>query len=83
MVEHAPVTLRRMLLQKIAHEAVLFQPISNIPRPKRASRDGLVLCSWQLLSYAKATVTRQKEYACEQLNRARFVVSAMPYSSLD
>jgi len=24
----------------------------------------LVLCSWQLLSYSKATVTRQKEYAC-------------------
>jgi hypothetical protein len=39
--------------------------------------------SWQLLSYAKATVTLQKEYACEQLNRARFIMSAMPYSSLD
>jgi hypothetical protein len=38
MVENAPITLRRILLQKIAHEAVLFQPISNIPRPKRASR---------------------------------------------
>jgi len=37
-----------------------------------------VLCFWQLLSYAKATVTRQKEYACEQLSRARFIVSAMP-----
>jgi hypothetical protein len=23
----------------------------------------LVLCSWQLLSYSKPTVTRQKEYA--------------------
>jgi hypothetical protein len=43
----------------------------------------IVLCSWQLLSYAKATVTRQKEYACEQLNRATLIVSAMPYPSLD
>ncbi|MFZ0503315.1 MAG: hypothetical protein WAM44_06370, partial [Chthoniobacterales bacterium] len=24
----------------------------------------LVLCSWHLVSYSKATVTRQKEYAC-------------------
>ena len=29
------------------------------------------------LSYAKATVTRQKEYAREHLNGARFIVSAM------
>jgi hypothetical protein len=50
---------------------------------RQASRDGTVLCSWQLLSYAKATVTRQKEYVCEQLNRARFMTSAMPYSALD
>src|ERR1700693_6553423 len=40
---------------------------------RQASRDGLVLCSWQILSYAKVTVTRQKEYVCEQLNRARFI----------
>jgi GTPase SAR1 family protein len=57
-------------------------------RDDMAERDAaywlqLVLCSWQLLSYAKATVTLQKEYACEQLNRARFIMSAMPYSSLD
>jgi hypothetical protein len=47
---------------------------------RQASRDGLVLCSWQLLSYAKSTVTHQKEYACEQLNRARLIAFAMPYS---
>src|SRR5271166_4568830 len=29
-------------------------------------------CGPQLLSYAKATVTRQKQYSCEQLSRARF-----------
>jgi hypothetical protein len=38
----------------------------------------LVLCSRQLLSYEKATITRQKEYACEQLTRGEIGRVAMP-----
>jgi hypothetical protein len=67
--------------------AASSQKISNqLPTPEDELQDFkgrllvncLVLCSRQLLSYEKATVTRQKEYACEQLTRGEIRRVAMP-----
>jgi hypothetical protein len=71
----------RDVLQRLLKEYRL-----SLPTPEDELQDlqgrllvnSLVLCSRQLLSYEKATVTRQKEYACEQLTRGEIRRVAIP-----